>query len=477
MKRWSRGPFRVEVSCTLDFAGPVHVGTGERASAETDAPALRGADGAARIPGASVRGALRDWGAREAPHLGVSEEAVARLFGEAVSDEGRQARLRVEDIVLGSSSRAEIRDHVRLDRRFGAAARSARYDREVVYPEDARLRLVYEGDGADDPELLLLRELARVLEEDGAIALGGRSGTGLGAASVRAGSLIWTASERWESPDLSTYLLGRLNGAVTGAPFEPPAPAAGGARPRAEGELEAWSWLRLDLALQFDGPMLVAAPYRRDDGPSAREREDADASFQVGPDGRPLLAGSSLRGALRSHAERVAASCGVGSIAEVLFGVARGESGARGLCKVGEGQLVGEPETVFMQHVAIDRLTGLSAKGLLFATAALASPAFTCSLRARWRANRPRESAAVALLLFTLRDLARGWIPVGSRTTRGYGQLRSVDLLGGALSEVVEGAARQREGLPAGDALWAHPKLAPHFEAWRAELDKQGGEE
>ena len=436
---WSRGPFRVELSCELEFAGPLHVGTGEALSLNTDAPVLRRADGTVWLPGSSVRGVLADWCQREAPLLGVGQTHVSRLFGRAPSaerpdDSDWQGRLTVFDVELTAAVDPQVRDHVKINRKWGAAETGAKFDQEVAHPGIGTLHLIYDGDGPDDPELILLRSAAAALRE-GLLAFGGKTGWGLGAVRVKTADdsdesdgMGWSCVNRSEPGNLSAYLRSRLAGEIGHARDQCVPPSAfGHARARDESEPEAWSWLRLDAVLQFDGPMLIAALDATspvDKSHFARERREADAAWQVGASGEPILAGSSLRGTLRSDAERIEKTLGFDDLAAVLFG----NVNQQGLIRVEEGHVTGPVKPVLLNHVSIDRVTGFAAEGRLFDTAALASPHFRSRLLVRWNHAEERHRQAIALLVFVLRDGEGHGLWIGSRTTRGYGYCKTVEI-------------------------------------------------
>lgn len=479
----SRGSFRLEIACPIEFLGPIHVGTGERLSIVSDAPVLRDTRGRPYLPGSSIRGVLRDWCEREAPLLGVGPGAVRRLFGatptaaEAEAMErnrkagknpdplrlgDRQGRLTVFDCKLVEPY-SEVRDHVKIDRRWGAAAFGAKFDQEIVHCKRAVIRLCYEGDGSSDEEVVLLRDVVSALE-NGLLAFGGKTGWGLGWAVGQrgrddAGTFATAVHEtrRSDACELSEYLLRRLRSGASPA-FTGDWPVCAKLSPIAVDPAavtrgsKAWSWLRLDAVLQFDGPMLVAGPDR--DPVPAKERSP-DAVYLANVDGNVVLPGSSWRGALHSHIDRIATTLQCVEVAGSLFGTMKGDDeGCQGALRVGDGKLVdacGKPltpqeaRTIWMDHVAIDRVTGFAADLKLFNCRALASPRFAVPLLVRWHDDDALRRAAAALFLLALRDAERGLLWVGSRTTRGYGYLSELRLTGGQLGLVEQGARRRVE--------------------------------
>ena len=443
--RLSRGPLRVELECELEFKGPLHVGTGEALSVATDAPLLRDADDNVWLPGSSIRGVLADWCQREAPLLGIERAYVRRLFGvtpgraaTGQSDDW-QGRLTVLELELKGPSMLQVRDHVKIKRDSGAAKKGAKFDQEIAYAPYGTLRLIYEGDTLDDPELVLLRSVAEALR-DGLLSFGGKTGWGLGVATTRKSNddsdvMKWSYVNRAEPRNLSTYLKSKLREtaqAVSAAALAPDTkePTAKPSAPRAREDDEpvAWSWLRLDLRLTFDGPMLVAAIDVSDPDSTSSfstARREADAAWQTRPDGAPIVPGSALRGPLRALADRIANTLGICPLSTVLFG----HKDAQGLIRIEEATLSDEEaKPVLLNHVAIDRVTGFAATNLLFSAAALASPCFRSRMLVRWDQGDQTNLQAVALLLFALRDAAERGLWIGSRTTRGYGYVRAVEI-------------------------------------------------
>jgi hypothetical protein len=109
-------------------------------------------------------------------------------------------------------------------------------------------------------------------------------------------------------------------------------------------------------------------------------------------------------------------------IAEVLFGAVRasGGQGHKGLIEVFDGLLCGSREWVYLDHVAIDRITNAAVDAKKFANCALASPLFRTEIRVRFTSQ---SVPALALFAFLLRDLMEGWCWAGSGTSRGYGHI------------------------------------------------------
>ncbi len=127
------------ISGTLVTTSPISVG-GMGGDAIVDLGLAQNGQGEYYIPGTSLAGALRGWMVRY-----CREELANALFGfqPKQGDEGGHASfIVVEDIVLDRQNLFfEIRDGVGIDREFGAAANGAKYDRAVL-PRGTELPLV-----------------------------------------------------------------------------------------------------------------------------------------------------------------------------------------------------------------------------------------------------------------------------------------------------------------------------------------------
>jgi CRISPR/Cas system CSM-associated protein Csm3 (group 7 of RAMP superfamily) len=455
----------------------VHIGAGQ-VSDTTDALIRRNGAGQPLIPGTAIAGSLRAVLTRLAPRLsgGVCQSlkengkdscdcGVCHLFGNVdPTDEGdaQASRLLVFDAPLCSDVPTAIRDGVGIDRASGAAARAAaaKFDLEVL-PAGAifELRLELRG-GNEQDEHLLAAALAEWTA--GRAWLGGRVARGLGAFDLRdlrcverdldqAGQLMafLRSDEPWRgAQEVSDWLQTRL-GQVEISPVDAPASAR--------------RWISAEFTLQAEGPLLT-----NDTTASAISGFDsAPLTAAVGDAAQPVLPGASLRGVLRSHAERIArtmATLSAGDENEFRQKcpacdplVRRSEkepepalescdSLLRGKKEVDENNLclacrlfgstrrgsrltvedaffVGdEPVLKMMDFLAIDRFTGGGADGLKFDALALWEPAF----RVRLHLDNP-EPWELGWLALVMRDLRAGWLNVGYGAAKGFGRVRIVD--------------------------------------------------
>jgi len=467
-----------DIACRLCASGrlkaltPIHVG-GLGDDPLVDLPLARDGRGCFYIPGTSLAGALRAW-----TEAAWGKDRTQRLWGyqEQKADEGSASLVRVNDGLVHSTEDQlmclagieELRDGVGIDRVTGAAALGIKYERAVL-PRDSMIdfALVVElPPGADAGDRAAIGCLLRALA-DGEIRLGGGKTRGSGRVRLERLSIL--------EQDLHTRrgILAALRGQGSAVALddlcsglEPPF----GDRPRFVFEIQ-WA---------PKGPLMVK---------SGAAGTTIDALPLLGLTAKglaPVLPGSSLKGTLRSQAERIVRTVTNRRaprhgdprqlflrqvevpLVDQVFGIATrhdeaGPAPAEGPLP-GQGalavddcyaaantspaawqrvvrassadeltQALAESGPGWVEratHVAVDRWTGGAAEGLLFTVLEPREIAWD-NIRVEVDLGRVAEvdwKPAVALLLLTLMDLACGRVPLGFGGQRGLGaiEVRSI---------------------------------------------------
>lgn len=453
----------------------------------------------AYIPGSSLKGALRAWAVA---NLAISADEIFQIFGrkaepareEQDPSDGQQrvadgqsegGKLEVWD-AFAESDMVVVRGATRIERATRVASHEKlRYGEEVAAQTEFRVRLT--GDALTDGEIaIVLAALLGFNASHAPIALGGGRSAGLGLAD-------------WDGPSL--YVMDR--------------PAL--SRWLADSRVPPWmDWLRAETApvsvadlpsiahadrapqieitvrLVFDGPFLVAEPVpasEREDAWQAvpwQERRDTPTRAPGRPNLRPLrqpdaakpetewgplLPGSSVRGALRSQAERIwrtvktprelddegrcRSDDGKGTSITRIFGC----TDAAGLLTVSDFVPVAACAGLETQDfVAVDRFTGGAKDGAKFMIEMAPQPTLEGTLRLRLKGPRYRPASGgpdneavprsirkgdLGLLALLLRDLVEGDLTFGFGRNKGYGacraQIRSLSLPGTASGHAADG--------------------------------------
>jgi CRISPR/Cas system CSM-associated protein Csm3 (group 7 of RAMP superfamily) len=461
----------------------VHIGAGT-GNDTTDALIRRDGSGRPFIPGTAIAGALRGMLTRLAPCLGMQvckalkgdkintcTCEVCHLFGnlnpkDEPANRAEASRLLVFDAIAQDNIPGIIRDGVGINRTSGVAARvgAVKFDLEVL-PRGTTFGLRLELRNANEQDKRLLAAALSEWKEERAW-LGGNVARGLGAFKLeglqcarqdlnQVDQLIaFLGSDTpWENAQKVPDWLGERVKEITNTP------------PNAVGE--SCCWIHAEFTLQAEGPLLTNDTATAD----ISGFDHAPLVVSVKDWAQPTLTGASLRGVLRSHAERIARtlatleasheteflqkcpacdplvkrsqkepqpaleSCDsllkgkVPATADVskdqlclacrLFGSTRWGSRlvVEDACFVGD-----QPRYKMLDFLAIDRFTGGGAEHFKFDALALWQPAF----RVRLYLDNP-ELWEVGWLTLVLRDLREGWLNVGFGTSKGFGRVRIPD--------------------------------------------------
>lgn len=451
---------RWRVKGTLVAETPLHVG-GMGQDPIVDLSLAMDGQGNYYIPGTSLAGALRGWmtGAGSKGSQSEDPSEVDKLWGfqNAKGDDGHASFIVVEDAPIKTRF-TEIRDGVGIDRISGTAAEGIKFDRAVL-PKGTEIPLELTIEDPDrhlaSSELALDTLLAL---EQGEISLGGGKTRGLGRVTLKNCTVI--------KQDFASFkgILNTLRG--QGDPGELDRKGSSASRSR----------MGIAIHWQPVGPVMVKAEVEGnavDMLPLTSRVEGGSLSF--------VIPGSSVKGALRSQAERIMRTLlqqdipndgdpkqrfldqtkGLPIIRELFGEAARMEENGNGRrkqlgylgslkiddCYAQSVRLSAEQwqeistaedsqhlvaalnqanlnQTQQAFHVAIDRWTGGAADGFLYSTLEPMGIQWD-PIHLRLDLDRAGEKhlSVVALLLLLLRDMAQGRIPIGFGVNRGLGAI------------------------------------------------------
>lgn len=276
---------RIRLSGTISNLTPMHVG-GHGEEVDSDLPLARDGAGNLYVPGTSLAGALRDFTELLFP-IEVDD-----LWGYQFNESGHASRIVVEDAVIEKSDEVvvEIRDHVGIDREFGSAAESIKYDRAIL-PRGTKLRFCLTVDVEEkanrNQALAVLAVLKQALE-DGEIRLGAAKSRGLGYVKLVEGHL-------------NEQIFGTRQGILVSLKNSSGVPISDNEIKGAKNEHPANKRPRLKMKIHWKpvGPLMVKAGF---DGIAADM-----LPLVSGCNGGVslVLPGSSIKGAFRSQAERI----------------------------------------------------------------------------------------------------------------------------------------------------------------------------
>lgn len=319
---------------TFTTSSPLHIGSGE----QLDHPVLKSDDGRAVkfnavmrdregrpfIPGSSWRGPLRAWMLKAFDpqkveallgHQQKGASSTDSVGGKVAFHEARITTAPTLTFAVGgeppfwdATKLTGIEASVAIQRRTRTAADKKLFNTEFV-PAGVSFTVELTGQNLSDEEVaMLLRALQEFnITDTDAITLGAEAANGWGRMTWGLGNV-----HHLTDSDVAAWLLRFQN------PPPPPAALTYGHRTTALGtdrkvvmEAKATALtpnpttknqITLELELYFDGPLLV----RRSKKPKAPNTpNEPDAEPRLTTDGKVLIPERSMRGAIRSQAERI----------------------------------------------------------------------------------------------------------------------------------------------------------------------------
>ncbi|MGB3217647.1 MAG: RAMP superfamily CRISPR-associated protein, partial [Anaerolineae bacterium] len=418
---------RIVIVGRLVLETPAHFGNGDVVGV-TDMPLLRDPrDGVTPLlTGASIAGALRSH-LREIER-GYGEEAqekdlAEQLFGRLDKKSTLQSWLLVDD-ALGVSTGFELRDGVAIDTATRTAEDKKKFDIELLAAGtafDIRLEFLETKDNRD-----LLPGLATTLDglTRGQIGLGQRKRRGYGRCRIT----------EWR---VRRYNLTKPEGLLTWLDDDGKAEKRGddifALLDVSQGPSDKRNWFRIEATFGLPNSLLIRSSSGEPGSPDmlhlkSRRRGEL----------HPIVPGTSLAGAVRSRAFRIAKTVLGQDEAQKLIDSMFGhmdEEGASPHTKlsaadrpkpvgsrvVTEESLVSGSRDMVESRVKIDRFTGGAFPTALFSEqpvfgGAEAEVKLTLTLR------NPKETE-MGLLLLVLKDLWTGDLPLGGESSVGRGRL------------------------------------------------------
>jgi CRISPR/Cas system CSM-associated protein Csm3 (group 7 of RAMP superfamily) len=442
---------RIKVKGALITQSPLHVG-GISLDPTIDLALALDGRGRYYIPGTSFAGALRQW-----MYSNLDRDLTNSLWGYQDQDKGHASFILVEDAYFDLPS-IEIRDGVGIDRYLGTAAVGKKFDRAII-PKGVKCNF------AMSVEIAAQGDLSNALDDlldalcAGEIRLGSAKTRGLGRVKLE------DCQKLTQTLNTRVGMLQALRDTIDSS-YQAYTPK----QPRQTAKLQiAITWKPIGAVMVKD----------------AIEGNAVDAIPLTSADGKNLalvIPGSSIKGALRSQAERIVRTVMNISdtkddkfldqvkvpIVENLFGAAADQNQQ----KLGQGALF--VDDCFSQnptsatkwqdvinansegelldalsnaqlssiqpavHVAIDRWTGGAAEHMLYSNLEpFGINWHQIELTVNLERLQEMKLPAIALLLLLLRDLYRQKIPLGYGVNRGMGaiEVESIHVSGQGLED------------------------------------------
>ena len=418
------------------------------------------------IPGSALKGVLRNRLSDildSGPMRVDCVPALRRLFGDMPTErrDGDAAPtgglLEFKNAYCRSKPELKHRGSTAINRKTGTASRQQLKNVRAV-PAGTRFQAEIIADSATDYEIALV--LAAVLSsQTEPLSVGSASSAGSGKCSF-ADEFVSVMDVddilSWLTGDSADWRSTLREHKIASDRYNEIAATA-------SGFLDGWSQpptISVQIRLDFESPFLVSEQAKADDPVDLRPVGIASTATLVDP-GTKLLPGSSFRGVLRSHAERLLRTLFPAQELETkedqcLTAIERlfGKTGWRGKLQCSDFQAVREATIATREMVAIDRITGGGMDGAKFAVSVVEAPltlegTVTLDLGLRRHSaasgktrqqDAPVDAAVtradVGLLALVARDLVEGDLSFGYGRQKGFGACRATIALKGDVTDL-----------------------------------------
>ncbi len=415
----------------------LHTGGDAPFEQNADMSLARNANGQFYIPGPSIAGAARGHLARilaatrQDFDKRMEPAALEALFGRMAGTVRGDARnrlpnyaslLRVDEARLRKSSGAYIRDNVRIDAGTGTASNEGKFNLEVL-PAGASFEIgftlsIYDElpHGVKRDDLLdCFRWVLECFRAEG-LRLGARTRQGMGQGEVR----DWNIRRYDMRAKTHVFDWLHTHGTDGGEKLEIASLGAGARISRSA------PGIAIDAAFRVRTSLLIRAGGEEGGSPDV---------VHLRENGKPLLSGTSFRGAFRHRCEAIARTLwgepGVKKVVTQMFG----EAGTKANDKPFAGRIrftesvLKDGDALVQSRVAIDRFTGASRDTALFDEAPFwpsKSPGEHFRVRIELEEADPVSRQEIVVLLGAFKDLWTGDLTLGGEEGIGRGVCRGV---------------------------------------------------
>ncbi|MEA1883592.1 MAG: RAMP superfamily CRISPR-associated protein [Thermotogota bacterium] len=400
------------ISGTLKTFSPLVIGTGDK-SEDTDIILQKDENANPFIPATSIAGSLRH-SLFEEHELNNDPEALRKIWGDTFRINGKDKTIKsavtIRDAKIEPDYTIELRDGIRIDQKTGLVEKGAKYDYEAL-TRGAKFKLKITILQSDQDEERLIKKLVNTIKtllESEEFVIGGMNTKGYGKVKLQKAKV--TLYDFTQAADVINWLEGKeKTDPFTNLSEEELYPR------KTENDLTITANLKLKTSL-------LIRSYSAD--PNA-----PDTSYMTS-DGKAVLAGSSVKGALRQRGEKIINTLTQNEektreMIKHLFGYVETENGegekikSRFYTKETYKNINHEIDRI-QARIKIDRFTGGTIKTALFDEMPLwpedSDDLFTVSYTIK-----DCKEWEVGLALLILKDLMTADLPIGGGKTIGRG--------------------------------------------------------
>ncbi|MDW7973031.1 MAG: RAMP superfamily CRISPR-associated protein [Thermodesulfovibrio sp.] len=384
----------------IELISPAIVGSGKSDTADLEV--IKDSNGVPYIPATSFAGVLR----HKIKNFNIPRKTLEKIWGLSVAlshQDLRQSSIIISDLLPKGTPSLSIRDGVKIDRKRGIAEDKAKFDYEVVDAGalfDLKIEVPLNGED-DELKKRLLSTYVEMLKND-LIRVGAKTNSGFGKIRLKDYKFYhFNFKEKDHVIAWFRYLKTNELPNTQELTIEP--------IPFNEKKFELTAYFTIKNSL-------IVRDYSID--------PNSPDMVHIKSNKKPVLPGTSIKGAIRARAERIVKTLGIeNSVIEDLFGDAGKDVSEpkRGRISIDETYIDGYTEEV-QTRIKIDRFTGGTIEGALFET----KPLFSTKEEREFQIKitiQDYKDHEVGLILLVLKDLFTGDLPIGGEKSIGRGVL------------------------------------------------------
>lgn len=382
----------------IELISPALIGNGN--DEHSDCDVILDGDGKPFIPATSLIGVLR--------HQIKPDDD---FWGFAKNDKGLQSSIICSDLYCKNDAKTVVRDGIKIDRKTGIVEfdekkkTGKKYDYEVI-EKGAEFGLKMEISFSDKTKTFHEQMAAKICDvlKNNNISIGAKTNSGLGKIGLKCEKLrkySFTAAQTAKQ-DVFNWLTGKDGNAFSATPFPLEKPE-----------------FTINATLKLKNSFIISSYSEEPESPDSTSMKSGDDY---------IMTGTSLKGAIRSRAERIVNTLGKKGIIENLFGYVKendpSDKAKKGRIQIDEVKL---PDYIseMQSRIKIDRFTGGVMTGALFDSMPLFSKGEEIKdIKITITDYKHYEAG---LMLLVLKDLWTGDLAVGGEKSVGRGVFEGIE--------------------------------------------------